>query len=434
VGEELGIVKAGLKVVGSVPNPSEVKIRGINLTVSGMNIPSTAATLRTGTSDVYEISNVLVATAFPSVVAFFKEFQIRWELSLDNGANWAPVGTSSNPIYVCLADPVVNPATMFRTLVHLACSNTGATTASGAAAKTWELFSEGGSSPKNVKTWNDVALYYYKPGTIAVPDNAVCSIATFLQSHTGQCSVWAHLLQDAWSVNGVTSDYVTATVSGKTYLFVSDWSALSTTEPFWYQRTQTPLNDMWPGPPGLNPPSVPSPYGYYDNPNAATNKFLNLTTLGGQGSGAGATPSQKIFRNHQFLKFNGTYYDPSYGVTYANASAFQAKCAGWGEDAVVVDGYATVVFGTFASPYLIQFTEQVIATIVAGVSDTVFTVASGQGANFTAGMAVRIRIMRAPYYGKYEYKGISSVSGDTITLQSALPATPAAGDTMGPAC
>ena len=181
-------------------------------------------------------------------------------VSRDGGTSWQVAGVSKNPLYVCLSSTGPNTATLYRTVVHLACSNAGATSQSEAAANTWDNFSTG-SGPKNVKTWGEsTKLYYYEPGkTFDENPHIDCAdppgTNPLLSAHRGQCSTWATLLQDAWSVNGVNSDYIFAVRTVGDAFFVQEWDALSTTRPFWFQTT---ISDMIPAPPGVAPD--PSPF------------------------------------------------------------------------------------------------------------------------------------------------------------------------------
>ncbi len=284
----------------------------------------------------YEANNIDVTPEFPAnLTAFYDTFDIEWEVSRD-GMTWEYAGTSSNPIYVCLANPNASPAsglTVFRTLVHLACSNPGATDADTAVARTWSLL-----SGLVARTWDlTTPLYYYRTAS-TFSANGV-DIAALLRDGTGQCLSWAHLLQDAWTLNGigVNSDsngcsyytIATCTLTGDSYFWVKTWSSLPTSDDWFYFESTS--FDMIPYP-------SDGQYGHYDDGGGST--FKNEHTVPGQNSGSGA-PSQKVFSNHQFVKYKSlsgisTYFDPSYGVTYASASDFQA---------VAVSGFGNVIEG-----------------------------------------------------------------------------------------
>lgn len=118
-GKTLTIANAKVRVFPAITGTPLV--RGTREDV--VSIPPTQSSRVSATADVYEISNVATGAPFPSNrTAFYPAFDIRWEVSLDNGRTWESAGTSSNPIYVCLSDTAA-AAILFRTVVHLACSN-----------------------------------------------------------------------------------------------------------------------------------------------------------------------------------------------------------------------------------------------------------------------------------------------------------------------
>jgi hypothetical protein len=289
----------------------------------GINIPSTQATIDSSGTTV-TLPATAASTAFPNQTNYYNPFTIQWQISFDGGSTWEDAGTSQNPIYVCLQGPVSGVPSPFRTVVHLACSKTGATNADQAVAKTWALF----SGPANVCRWDGSPLYYYKPGTTFDISQNPVTTAGLLKVGSAECFGWAHLLQDAWTLNGVTSQWNEADPIGYQAFWVKTWTALPTSGDFYFQSTSF---DMNPYPRSGSPPR-PDPYGYYDKP-GGTN-FKNERTLYGQNSAPGA-PAEKVFGNHQFLKYNGTYYDPSYGVTYTGPADFQSKAvAGFGNQIV----------------------------------------------------------------------------------------------------
>jgi hypothetical protein len=302
---------------GTIPDPNNVYIQGSG--PDGINIPSTKASVSGST---ITLSSVAATTGFtPHVTKYYSAFNIQWQVSFDGGSTWQDAGTSENPIYVCISETGPSSVTLFRTVVHLACSNAGATNEDEAAAKTWALF----AGPTNVNAWDETAqsysrpLYYYKPGT-TFGENPYGSAAALLQSpnNSGQCSTWAMLLKDSWGVNGVTSSYITANPSGYsggnllTLFLVKNWQFNASTSP-------DPGTWRFPW------PSVSVPGNVYGD-------LLDQSKLSGQNSD---TPSQKAFNNHQFLKFKSIFYDPSYGVTYASDTDFQDKAiAGFGYDTI----------------------------------------------------------------------------------------------------
>lgn len=307
-----------------------------------------SATLVDG--NVYEIANVDADAAFPSsITAFYNMFRIDWELSLDDGTTWRYIGTSSNPLYVCLDDPISSTASMFRTVVHLAVSNQGATDADEAFNNTWELFSTGGTAPANPSTWNGTLIHYYKPGTNFL-ENGSGSVTQLLQDGTGNCYAWARLFEAALSVNGVSFTRIQAKMhpnSQSTDFWVSSWSSLGAV--FYFNNS---IQDMQP-PPSGSPPSGGT-YGYYDN--GAGTHFKNNNTVPGQGTG-GDAPSQKVFDIHRFTQKGGTYYDACYGCTYSGASNFETHLAGHGYQLAAGPPLEMSFSSAFTSPHVIEFSE-----------------------------------------------------------------------------
>ena len=260
-------------------------------------------------------------TKFAKKVDFLNPMTIDWQCSLDNGKHWHDIATSANKVYVTLNDPTC--ATLFHTVVHLACSKTGATDANAAVANTWSLFSTG-SGPKDVQAWDGYKLTYYAEGIpyYAPPDHSGPQITTagLLNVGNGQCTAWQALLHDTFGANGIAATYIEAHASDPSLWFlVKDWTfyndPLYASEPefkwlFEIGKNTAGEESMVPAP--VEAGKGPNDYG----------DLTSQTTLWGQNS---RPPSEKFFHQHQILLFNGIYYDPSYGCTYTNAHDFETK-------------------------------------------------------------------------------------------------------------
>jgi hypothetical protein len=320
-----------LKIIGVCSDGQQISTGTI--TVEGKRIVLTNATVRDG--DVFEAKT-----------KFFNPYGIKWMLSFDGGKNYEESGTSQNPIYVCLQgpecvpDPVKAPEKVvaYRTVVHLACSNDGATTPNEAVEKTWEIFAN-----LDVKGWDretkafDRKLHYYKPDS-KFEENAVFYTFNLLQNtkrnpftkvdvpcekeDTGQCMTWARLLRDAGKLNGGNlqltlakpKDPFPGTSIIVASFLVKDWEISPGADP--------PIFEFA----GMEKDMVPVPnksptyeYGKYGD-------FINKKSLEGQNS---KPPSQKYFGNHVFVRFQKSqgateYLDPSYGVKYAGENEFAA--------------------------------------------------------------------------------------------------------------
>ena len=211
-------------------------------------------------------------------------------------------------VYVTLNDPT--PPTLFHTVVHLACKNTGATDTNAAAANTWALF-----SGKNVMTWGGTNLVYYQAG-IAWANN-VTTVEGLLLAKNGQCNSWRELLESAWLVNGIASQPATVSTvvnPGQQIFLVKNW--------------------VFGSPTLTNDP----PYNYLFLLNASNRSMVGVGNYGDVQNGSGTpgqnspTPAEKAFGYHFIQKFNNIYYDPSYGTNYTGAADFQTTAiAGYGE-------------------------------------------------------------------------------------------------------
>ncbi len=250
-----------------------------------------------------------------SKVDFYNPMTIKWYYGDTNKQNFIYAGTSTNQVYVSLATPATT--NLYHTVVHLACTNPGATDASTAAANTWAMFSNG-TGPANVKTWDGWILYYYKTNiawAVGSDGNQNTKVNQLLRDGNGQCDSWRQLLESAWLVNGITSQGATvSTVNdpGQKLFLLNNWTYDGST------FTNTP------------------PYNYLfilnsDYSMVGVGNYGDLQNDSGVAGQNSPTPAEKAFEYHFIQKLNGTYYDPSYGVTYSSASDFENKAvAGYG--------------------------------------------------------------------------------------------------------
>jgi len=320
----LTIANAHWTLTGTVPDPNQVYIKGQG--TGGFNIPPTKATV-SGT-DV-SIGTVSSGTAFTAnTTQYYSSFTIQWEVSFNGpSGTYQSAGTSANVIYVGLSDTGPAGTTLFRTVVHLACSNAGATNADEAVAKNWALFSDSTSTnrhagPKGVNGWDETAqtwtrpLYYYQKtgadfrhfGQSA--QNSVADLLGTAYGGSGQCGVWADLLAAVFAVNGVSSTVIDATIipsSGYTLFWVNNWTENDMTIDF-----------NFPGKPG-----------YFSNdlmPNPAGGNYGAMSDATGAAGQHSPTPSEKCWGDHAFTQYKTLYYDPSYGFIHTGPADLQSNC------------------------------------------------------------------------------------------------------------
>ncbi len=265
---------------------------------------------------------------FTNTVDFLDKMEIEWLYATVGSTNYNQAGVSSNQVYVCLDEP--GAVLLYHTVVQLACSVGHATSADEAVSNSWSQL-----TGTDFTTWDGKTLYYYKPGVNF--DNTPQTVSELLSSSNGSCYAWMRLFGDALLVNGINSTQVEVTSPTNDCFLVKDWNygtpSFTNTPPHnWKLQFATNDVDMVPVPPG-------SVYG----------DLTSLSTLEGQHS---SPPSEKVFGGHYILKYNGLYYDPSYGVTYASTNDFQANA---------VDGYANDL-GDSTTNYVIFRAKQVSIT------------------------------------------------------------------------
>jgi len=252
----------------------ELVVRGDS---SGPKLPAGTNWAWWGTLTVWLTST----NPFGNQVDFLNPMTINWQYSPDYGTNWCTAGTSTNPVYVTLADPTT--ANMFHTVVHLACAYPGAATDAQALTNTWAFF----EGPGNVATWDGRSLHYYRQGFASCPTR----LPQLLATDDGNCNAWAELLHAALQANGIEA--ARTTVRSDPEFGVKN---LSFVEPPTFSTNYAPYN--------------------YSRP------LTTPTGIPGQNT---ATPAEKLFGVHWIVHPNVTgaiYYDPSYGVTAADAATY----------------------------------------------------------------------------------------------------------------
>jgi len=241
-------------------------------------------------------------------VRYLEEFELAFEASFQGEDEWVEVGTSKNQFYVTRAAPAVTP--LYHTVVHLGCSNAdGETTEADIVDAVWALF-----SGRHVQRADGSSLSYY-----ADYNTSNTTTATLLADGDGQCGAWAKLFMDSLKSNGITrnDNYVifrrTSLSEG---LIVKNWT---------FTGSGTSGNTGYP---------------YYGIPDS---NFIGGTAYNWKWtevhdnagiSGQNVSNPASFFNNHQVILVDGTYYDPSYGITYTTDADFQANA---------IDGFYRIV-------------------------------------------------------------------------------------------
>ena len=253
---------------------------------------------------------------FLTQTKFYRPFTLRWEISFttyDNVPIWEDAGTTQHPIYVCLKGPE-GAQIPYRTVVHLACANDGATTPDQAVEKSWEFFTS-----LDIKAWNEGAkcfdreLYYYKPWThfdenvlTIVPNERSLGSQRLLQqpNASGRCGTWACFLGDVlWlNANGeyIQTIYIEIDAppnAPAVGFLVRDWQYNNPNATSGILIFPENSNDMEPHPFNFVYGSLTSNYISKQGQNSLPN-----------------SPSQKCFDEHVIIKYKSRYLDPSYGI------------------------------------------------------------------------------------------------------------------------
>ena len=281
---------------------------------TGVTIPS---------SGTVSITNVDLDTALPSeVTQFYDPMTIVWRHMQDGGScpSCTPDGSTQHKVYVTYATPISSPVVL--TSLHLAVSQAGATTQQQVVDKTWDQFKSNA-----VQTWYMAPLLYYgdDSSNTAICDPGDDGIPLLIrQNRAGQCTCFTELLLSALRVNGIGT---TGTVSavrqkalpvGAQAMLVFNWNydvTGSNPSPFeWSMNFPSTPPEMQPEPPGGD-------YGEVTNANGKPGQNM-------------PTPKEKVFGVHFFVRTTGIsgdrYFDPSYGVRYANQSDFENDAIkGW---------------------------------------------------------------------------------------------------------
>ncbi len=261
---------------------------------------------------------VCSSNLLPAMAQTINAFSTTWSYSND-GINYSPLGTTRNIMYVTLNPPAWDPFTGFapcyRTVLQKACATTAAS-ANAAVAAIWQQF----AGPANITTWDGKTLYYYAPGTTFTN---VCGYTFQLLTHfNGNCFAFRNVLEDCLLVNEITT-YVRIWVQASGSHYSTDLSFLVKN---WHKTNLgTSGNADYPWQIFTTLTGDPPPYFEMTPPPYANNTYGDLASLIGLAGQNSATPSEKVFVNHQILAYytiagGSSWYDPSYGVGYSSQS------------------------------------------------------------------------------------------------------------------
>ena len=133
-------------------------------------------------------------SAFGGGVRHIPNFNLTWEISLDGGNSYAPLGTSVNPLYITYEDPVSSP--VYHTVIHV-----GTVGASGATNQNDTItgaFSE--FTDHSVSRMDGTLLTYGQDG-----NTTAMNLAGLLADGRGQCKSWSEFFHEVLRAQGISS-------------------------------------------------------------------------------------------------------------------------------------------------------------------------------------------------------------------------------------
>jgi hypothetical protein len=314
-GSTLGLDMAAIAVdpamVAKLKDNKQLKVKGsvqgTEITVSGD--PVLMDIDKDGNDDLV-IKNVQGSKAFDNKVAVFDPMAITWQVSVDGGTTWKEAGKSSNAVYVTYADPIkgAKASPMYHTLVAV-----GTKAAAGKDAQADVLSAIWGEfSDRDVRTVGGTRLTYYKSY------KATASTAELLLSKSdGGCDAWTRLMLGMLKVQGIRHENSVATIEPKigNGLLIKGFDFSDKPASF--------IDKDWPY---VNIPKDPSKQGSYIEDTSYAWKYADVTQAAAANQhlpGQGVEKPRQIFQFHMVLKIGDKYYEPSYGLTHENLTAFE---------------------------------------------------------------------------------------------------------------
>ena len=295
-----------LKAVG--PSGSNVEIGQVDIAFSG------------GTA-----SNIAMQfTTLPNTVKRLNNINLQWQYQHSSWSSFADANTSTHTFYILDAPPL-SDVVPYIDLLDFSCN--WADAQSGAANvfnRIWAEIRSQNTHPDPAQRWT-----YYGPGD---EDELARSTRDLIVTHNGDCTAWAHFMADCCRIHGIDAEFI-AIAPGIIELPETRYSGILVNNVTYgdvyndgppriswgYPPPRSEEDERSPlGVPRLRPPEPSLPIGV---------SSLNTDPPGIPGQGMD-TPHMKSFGFHAVVRYVGTYYDPSYMVTWGSKTAFRNALAG----------------------------------------------------------------------------------------------------------
>jgi hypothetical protein len=270
----------------------------------------------------------------PSVVTKYTPFTVSWQYQTratdtDPWSALVPFGTSQNPLFVCLGEPL-NQNMLYRTVVETACAKPGTAVTHSTYMYLCDTFTAG------INNWLGQPLFYYKPGLGYMNGETSDTLGGMLATsspHTGSCVAWTDFFRACCQVHGFScARYaVRCNNSADQFFLVKN---------FTFSSAPSFPSDNYPWLMWFSATNVPSMVPLYNG-----GGMHDVTAIAGIAGQNTVTPSEKVFNLHMIVRYSqtqGQYYDPSYKTSCVDAAAMETAA---------VDGYATSCWNTMIPYY-----------------------------------------------------------------------------------
>ena len=289
---------------------------------------------------IYEATELTTKFA-ASKIDFFENFEIKWYFGATANGPWMEAGTSFNPLYVIR--PVEAPdMDFYHTLLYYGCKyGKGHTTDVAIVDNIYnKVFGPKKLLRRDEPTNLNGMTYWGKANPLN--SNSCWYTPALLSFEDGTCGAWADFMLNILKVQGIFSELSVVTwgedddgeiIQNSTkhlellsqisnyfglerdnvhiYFTASNYgNYLVISEDFFVN------NFLFSGDKFYSWENEYSPNGYSKDPMyiQSTNNFLLFSPLNGAKAQGNENP-RSTFENHAIIKYDGKYYDPSYGST-----------------------------------------------------------------------------------------------------------------------
>jgi hypothetical protein len=265
-------------------------------------------------------------------VRYWEKFEINWYFSKTKNGQGELIGTSDNPLYVTHKDKVAHPDLIhFNTLLYLGCKNATGKKAESIIVenifdefKDWDVRKIGGTRK----------MTYYRPVAPGLPFGLCYTAKELLIEEDGRCGAWSDFFRDILLMQGIPVDRVSFIWNYAILPASEDVTTLiEKVEEFFGEESENITYTIEQGYEGHSGhrgqffikkwESVPAnsfSLSDHNNPTPTSISLNNGNVIYDKDiegiDAQGNTNPFSEFSDHSVVKYNETYYDPSYGKKY----------------------------------------------------------------------------------------------------------------------